>query len=195
MALEPQSAMDPTKEEPLATPYELILEGNGISLKRRLSEATALRVIGVVMGTGGAPTGAGRTPTPPASSGIPATSLREYLDGTEAKGNPEKIVAIGQFLIESGVSQVFSRDDIKSRFRDAGERPPANFARDFGLAISAGWIAEDLSTRGQYYITKTGANAAATHFSDDVQRSLKQARRTYKRPRKSTTHAEQVKSN
>lgn len=70
------------------------------------------------------------------------TSPREALEVSGARKNPEKIVALGAYvLLESG--ETFKSEDVKTQFRRARETAPANFTRDLGIAIASGWVIED----------------------------------------------------
>ncbi|MGC4025216.1 MAG: hypothetical protein QM744_08730 [Mesorhizobium sp.] len=91
-------------------------------------------------------------------------SLREFLDDAKATTKPDQIVAIGQYMAVQEGKDTFSRDDIKARFQSARERLPSNFPRDFSTAIGKGMIAEDHAKSGQYYVTKTGAQAVERRF-------------------------------
>jgi hypothetical protein len=162
-------------------PYTLSLEGKGITVNRQISEAMALQIVNVVLG---GPASLGRGVSTSSRSATSASSLREFLDTTKAKGNVEKIVAIGKYVSDQLSQETFTREDVKNRFRTAGERTPANLARDFGLAISAGWIAEDPASRGDYYVTQTGADALVEGFTTKARRGPSQGRRPKRRSRK-----------
>jgi hypothetical protein len=82
---------------------------------------------GSLMGAGNAPAGGGRR-----------MSLREFLDESQASRNPDKITVIGEYLYQHEGKSEFSRDDIKGRFKHAGEGAPANFPRDFSWAVKNG---------------------------------------------------------
>lgn len=77
-------------------------------------------------------------------------SAREALDLSGAKTNPEKIVALGQYVLQDG-GETFKAEDIKAQFRRARESAPGNFGRDLGTALREGWLAEGNS--GEYYVT------------------------------------------
>ncbi len=77
-------------------------------------------------------------------------SAREALDLSNAKTNPEKIVALGEYVLQDG-GQTFKVEDVKAAFRRARETVPGNLSRDLSLAVQAGWIAE--ADRGEYYVT------------------------------------------
>lgn len=69
-------------------------------------------------------------------------SAREALDVSGAKTNPEKIVALGAYVLQDG-GDTFKVEDVKTQFRRARETAPGNFARDLGVAVQAGWIVEN----------------------------------------------------
>jgi hypothetical protein len=77
-------------------------------------------------------------------------SAREALDLSGAKTNPEKIVALGEYVLQDG-GETFKVEDVKTQFRRARETAPANFSRDLSAAVQAGWIAQ--GDGDEYYIT------------------------------------------
>jgi len=77
---------------------------------------------------------------------------RDALDLSGASTNPEKIVALGAFVVMDSEVETFKVEDVKSQFRRARVTPPANFARDLGVAISSGWIFEADDAPGEYYL-------------------------------------------
>jgi hypothetical protein len=97
-------------------------------------------------------------------------SLREFLTDADAKRMPDKIVTIGEYLMSQAGQEDFSGDDVRDRFRAAGEVAPANFSRDFKWTISNGWVAEDPKNPGRYYVTQTGRAAIQAKFSDEVKK-------------------------
>lgn len=77
-------------------------------------------------------------------------SAREALDLSGAKTNPEKIVALGEYVLQDG-GETFKVEDVKAQFRRARETAPGNFSRDMTTAVQAGWIAP--GDGDEYYIT------------------------------------------
>jgi hypothetical protein len=75
----------------------------------------------------------------------------DALEVSGAQTNPEKIVALGAYVLQDG-GDTFKAEDIKAQFRRARETAPGNFPRDLSSAISAGWIAEDEDAPGEYYL-------------------------------------------
>lgn len=148
--------------------YKVQIEGQGLSFSREIDAPTLGRVMNAMLG------GAESSLSIPVAGdareqfGAPERklSLREFLQNTGAKRYPDKIVAIGHYLEEIEANQGFTKDDIKARFRTAGEPPPGNFPRDFSAAVGLGWIAEDPANPGQLYITRSGREAVEHGFSN-----------------------------
>lgn len=138
--------------------------GFGVDIKREVSAEKLALVMSVVMGT---QLPVGLSPQEfNADGNINPTkvSLREFLDEAKATTKPDQIVAIGQYMSVHEGKDVFTRDEIKSRFQSARERLPSNFPRDFGTAIAKGLIAEDHAEGGKYYVTKKGIQAVERRF-------------------------------
>lgn len=76
---------------------------------------------------------------------------RDALDTSGASTNPEKIVALGAYVLQDG-GETFKVEDVKSQFRRARETSPSNFTRDLGVAIASGWIFEADDAPGEYYL-------------------------------------------
>jgi hypothetical protein len=77
-------------------------------------------------------------------------SARDALVLSGAKTKPEKIVALGAYVLQDG-GETFKVEDVKAQFRRARETAPTNFTRDMSAAVQAGWIAQD--ENDEYYIT------------------------------------------
>ncbi len=167
-------------------PFKVTVSGEGVSVDRTVSQETALSVIAIIMG---------RTATEPKRGSAPITATRagvgthvpesagEYLAESKAKRHPEKILALGAFLTETG-RQTFTSDEVKAQFPMAGEPVPANFPRDFAWAVRIRWIAESPGMGGHYYVTKTGLEAVQRRFPDDVRKATRQAGTGRRRARK-----------
>jgi hypothetical protein len=98
-------------------------------------------------GQGGGPSAGTRA----RQQGGPAVaSAREALDLSGAKTNPEKIVALAEYVLQDG-GETFKVEDVKAQFRRARETAPANFSRDLSAAVQAGWIAQ--GDGEEYYVT------------------------------------------
>lgn len=140
-------------------PITITIEGK-VAYKDQVTVAQAARIITFLNAEGDAvPLGAGLdagvgepTGGPDAlkSAGTGVGSAREALDISGAKKNPEKIVALGQYVLQDG-GETFKAEDVKAQFRRARETPPANFSRDLSTAMKEGWIAQ--GEGDEYYIT------------------------------------------
>jgi hypothetical protein len=173
--------------------YIISIKGNGITVERSVPAQVARQMINVIMG--GAPPyeSVSRPESPVSGRGVDRvapgvggrrTSLREFLDETQAKRNPDKITAIAEFLSEHDEVALFTKDDIKGRFRSAGEGAPRNFPRDFAWAVKNGWVAEDHKLPGSFYVTQKGRTAIENKFSTEIRKGTAQptARRRSRKP-------------
>ena len=89
-------------------------------------------------------------------------NAREAIEVSGALKNPEKIVALGAYVLQDG-GETFKAEDVKAQFRRARETAPGNFPRDLSLAIANGWIAEDAP--GEYYLTNRVEGILGGDFS------------------------------
>ncbi|WP_100469099.1 hypothetical protein [Mycobacteroides abscessus] len=174
--------------------FTVSVKGTGVELTRTVDQATALNVISTVLGGAVVPA---RQPTAAhpvnpvmeshrqtgtigaeIAEGLdPYTTVGEYIDECQAKQFSAKITAIGHFLALRLGQDSFTREEVKSQFRPAGEAQPANFSRDFADAIAQRWIAEDPNEKGQYFVTKTGRAAIAAKFDRSSRKSTPARRR------------------
>lgn len=153
-------------EKPPATEqFELKLWGNGVNIERKVSHLIAAEIMSLVLGARAAATQEKQASGAEEDSS-PQLSLREYLDKVKAVRKPDQIVAIGNYITSHEAQPTFSRDDVKILFASAKEPMPANFPRDFGVAIKSGMIASAHQKSGHFYITKTGIHAVERNFSD-----------------------------
>jgi hypothetical protein len=151
--------------------YHLVLEGEGVTIDKMVDGHVAgaiarLAFSGVAVEAVEAPDPRPSAPLTSdqstARSGIPVASgqrlsLREYLQHADVdRGIHGKILAVGSYLRDHEEQGDFTREDVRARFRSAGEPQPANFHRDFQKAVRAGWIAEDHQNAGRFYVTRTG---------------------------------------
>jgi hypothetical protein len=162
--------------------FKLSLKGTGITVDRTVPEDVALEIVSIVMGGGSGPAGA--PPGVPgrglaSRTGQQGMTLRKFLDDANARRIPQIIAAIGQFMTDQEGKARFTRPEVRSKFASAGERAPANIARDFQVAVTSDWIAEDASERGSFYVTDGGRQAIAARF--EGQRIRRARRRTPKK--------------
>jgi hypothetical protein len=140
--------------------YHLSLKGPGITINKNVDARIAAAIAHMTLG--GLADEESRNPSEPkiALNSERPLSLREFLQRVASSGGIHvKIAAVGRFMRDYEKLDDFGREDIRSRFRSAGEPQPANFPRDFQKAIRAGWIAEDPQNKGRFYVTRTGDGA------------------------------------
>ncbi len=140
-------------------PIKIVISGK-VSYEDEITVLQAVQIIAYLHGEepqamlGPAPKTAAPTDRSSAESSRhkPGTvsSARDALAISGAKTNPEKIVALGEYILQDG-GETFKVEDVKAQFRRARETPPANFSRDLSIAVQAGWIAE--AEVGEYYTT------------------------------------------
>lgn len=168
--------------------YKLTLGGDGLKIEREIPESLALQVVSLVMGGHSAGIDISK-PRFLTGQKLPIggvqMSLREFMDASGAKRNPEKIVAIGAYFKQQLGQEVFTRKEVKLQFKNAAEAVPGNYTRDFDWAVNNGWLAPNPGAPKDYYVTKTGFVAIENKFSDEIRQTtkLKLPRRTKKRPR------------
>ena len=179
--------------------YSLSVSGEGLQFEQDVDQQTAGAVVALVL--------RGEVPLPSlgsnqgalatskeAESGSDANhevsedlSLGEFLEEVCAKRNPDKIVAMGVYLHDRGMSE-FTPDDVKPLFQEAQEPTPANFSRDWRWAQSARWIAPARGGDGAFYVTKTGRDVVKDHFPADIRKRTAQS--TGRRTRRKTAGTE-----
>ncbi len=176
--------------------FDLSLTGTGISLSRKVNRDAALQILAIAMGSSGdisagtAYVERGQRQQPRSSVGGERVSVREYLDEVEAKRNPDKILAIGKYLVAHRNQRSFTSEQVKAQFRAAGEAIPGNFPRDLRWAITNGWMAEDHAAPGEYYVTSSGEAALTAHFSKEIKKRTGQSKLGGRRRKKKTGNGE-----
>lgn len=181
--------------------YQVRLSGLGVNVERNVSQTTARQILDLVLGGTGAVGGvAARRGASPhvgiAVSGIgperPHTSLREFLHDCGARHNPDKILAIGEYIVEVEGAEDFGREEVKSRFRNAGEPLPKNLPRDFTSTVQYGWIAPDPKDPDRFYVTSKGKEALAQKFSDGTKKASSSRQSARRRSHRTRASSEQV---
>jgi hypothetical protein len=107
----------------------------------------------------------------------PRLALRECLEESGATRFHEKILVIGDYLMEHGDQDDFGREDVRTAFQRAREVLPKNLPRDFGSAIQNGWIAELAGKSGRFYVTNRGKEVIARKFTQESSKPSVRRRR------------------
>src|SRR4051812_8948237 len=112
-------------------PYELSLKGPGITISKNLGAGVAAAIAQMAVSGVVAPAVAPQAAARPAASGSSPSlsgqplSLREFLQQADVSaGIHAKILAVGRYLRDFEGQADFTRDDIRTRFRTAGEGQP-----------------------------------------------------------------------
>jgi hypothetical protein len=87
----------------------------------------------------------------------------ELLNRLRWDSYPEKILLLGAWFEARGGSVPWKSADMDEVFKQAKEKPPANFPRDVKQAIKAAWIHP--MTPRTYCVTRTGWNKLAEVLS------------------------------
>jgi hypothetical protein len=87
----------------------------------------------------------------------------ELLNRLRWDSYPEKILLLGAWFEARGGSIPWKSADMDEVFKQAKEKPPANFPRDVKQAIKAAWIHP--VTPRTYSVTRTGWNKLAEVLS------------------------------
>lgn len=118
-----------------------------------------------------------RSSDPLSPSRTQRLSIREFLEEIGSRSFHAKVAAVGRYMRDHEGQQDFSREEVKVRFRSAGEAMPGNFPRDFQKAIQSGWIAEDPQSRGRFYVTRRGDEAIDQRFEGASAAAIRPRRR------------------
>jgi hypothetical protein len=199
--VEQQDTEAATSATPKGETYKLSLKGGGLTVDREVDEATAFQILAVVMGgatlprakSGGTASAHAPDLTPSRPSAAGRLSLREHMDEFDPKRNPDKILAIAAYLVDTRGMETFTPDDVKKEFRNAAERVPANYSRDWTWTVSNGWIAKADDEPGEFYITLKGSEALSQKFSADVKKATSSTRRRRTKKKTEETKTEATK--
>lgn len=140
-----------------------------VAYEDEITVAQAARIIGFLNADtdaeshlGGSPADAatGLGTSPPGETKV--TSPRAALDTSRATTNPQKIVALANYVLQDG-GMTFTLEAIKVQFSRARESLPKNLSRDLSSAIAAGLVAET-ETSGEYYLTREANNILEKGF-------------------------------
>ena len=170
-----------------STTYTLTLKGEGIDVKKSISQDVAFGVMSLLMGGPSHAIAFQHEPEQSSSSAgrgnSKKASIQEYLSERGAKRNPEKILAVAAYMADEEAREEFGAEDIKERLKRAREKLPANFSRDFNTVIASGWINQDDADPSLYWVTTTGRKAIDSNFSAETRKtSTRPSRKRGKTP-------------
>lgn len=167
---------------------KITIRGEGLTYEKVVDKNTAGQIIALCLSAEDEAHSNTKTDRPVfiGLAGSQRESATEYLNRHVPKRNPDKILALAGFLKEFHNKDSFQQGEIKSLFRDAGEIIPANLTRDFKWTVSNGWIAQDSSKKGSFYITNTGMKVLQGGFPKDMVKKSKYKGTTHHKKNKRT---------
>lgn len=167
----------------MADEYRVAVKGTGINFDKAVTEDVANEVMILVLGgqLSGGKRDDKKTPPKPGSTD-PDLSIGDYVETHNAKTNPAKVTAIGNYLHEHDGAGQFTKQELLDGFENANETSPAYFDRDLRRAVSAKWIAPKRGTKDTFYVTGTGKKALADNFGKSGGRLPRR-----RRPKKAAT--------
>ena len=117
------------------------------------------------------------------TDGIPPPSRRkglsELVSEKKPGTNPQRIALFAYYRDKVEMNPRFSRADLREYFAKAKQPPPTNYDRDFGVAVTKGWIHEDGE---QSYITTKGIEIVENAFEGERSYTARPAERKSKKP-------------
>jgi len=153
----------------------ITLKGAGMTFESEISPLTAANVVKLCVAVGQGQDATSLTAEN--STGDSRVSLGEYVHKYEPTSYPEKILAIGAYLKEHRGKESFSPEDVRPLFRMIGDVPPANFGRDFRIAVSNTWIAAEDGDPNFFYVTAIGFKALKSNFAGEAIKKQKTRKR------------------
>ena len=168
-----------TRHENAKKRTTITITGPGMHFAREISDEQVLSILHLLLGG----EQGGYAPEEHRSNlGSPIAlprrqAISEFYRSVAPKRYAEKLVTIAAHLQRALGRETFTPEDLRVQFRQVNETPPANLPRDFKAATGAGWIAEDHSAPGRFYVTQTGLDAVASGFTANGKRMSKPRRR------------------
>jgi len=141
--------------------YTIQVEGEGLSFKKSISAGEAYAMIKAALGEDKAKVEPRVVKQIPQRKGEEAA---EWMRESGAERMVDKLVALATYFREIRGKNKINRDELVEGLEEAGERVPANLARDLGWAVKAGWLAPAKGERGRYYVTNTGQEVVKAKF-------------------------------
>jgi hypothetical protein len=85
----------------------------------------------------------------------------ELIQAKAPATNAQRIAIFAYYREHVEGNARFAKEDLKAYFAKAKQPPPANYDRDFGQAVTLGWIYED---GADSYLTSKGLEAVEAGF-------------------------------
>lgn len=142
------------------------LEGDGLLFTDETSVFNAAQIIGFLKNSDSLEVGIRQPNTQRLMGSQSRLSPREALLQSTAKTNPQKIAVLGHYQANVTQHDSFSLEEVKAAFRKAGEPLPGNFSRDVSDAVSLGYIFEDESETGMYFLTDSATEYVQAGFPE-----------------------------
>lgn len=95
--------------------------------------------------------------------------LVELMNEKKPGTNAQRIAVFAYYRDKTEGNPRFGRSDLESYFSRARVPPAANYSRDFGEAVRAGWIHED---GAEFYLTTKGVEAVESSFEGERKYSM-----------------------
>lgn len=99
----------------------------------------------------------------PSGSGREAGSPLEAIRQSDARTYPQKIAALGEFILRRNGGETFDGKEVLALLRRMGDLP-RNYHRDVRNADLLGYIS--IEPNGEYFLTDLARQAIKSHFSD-----------------------------
>lgn len=144
------------------------LEGEGLKYTSEVSIFQAGQIIAFLNNgeafTGQSSQGSNMVVSLPGTALTGTSTLREILDQSGAKDNPQRITAAGSYIMQREAHDAFTVPELKAVFKKSGETLPQNIGRDLKKAINFGYLDEVVGDKNSYYITDAGLRYLSDGF-------------------------------
>lgn len=145
---------------------DLTLSG-ALNFTYKISLHQAAQIIAFVS-TGEASSDQGKKPllilpqTGPARFNAPGSAI-DAIKQSGAKTYPQKIAALGSFIINRNGTDTFDQKELSALLRRMGDTPQ-NFSRDLNNAELLGYVTRE--PNGEYFLTDKAREAIEAQFAD-----------------------------
>lgn len=157
------------------------ITGRGIDMERDVAVALLPQLVSFLLGAP-AGTAPGRAPESPASMAggtERVTSIAEYLREKQPQTSADTLLVLSGYLELIDNKRPFTREDMRRLMRAARLAEPANFPRDFAVAVTKGYIQ---AVAGGFQLTNTGLEAVRQPGALAAPRGTGARRASRKRP-------------